>query len=99
MRIFIIGLGFLSVLAFSGCGYKQGVSTAAQESYLYFSGDTSNITVAIDGAQQFTVKPGRDNRYKVAPGKHLIHVYRDGEIVVEREVYVGDGIAKEIGVD
>jgi len=34
----------------------------------------------------------------VKPGKHLIEVYRNDAIVIQREIYLGDGIAKEIEV-
>ena len=99
MRFLIINLSLLLVLTFVGCGYKAGVSTSEQTSYFFFSGDTTNVTVSIDGMATFTVEPGRDNQYKVAPGKHQIRVYRQGLLIVDREVYVGDGIAKEIGVN
>ena len=66
---------------------------------MYFSGDTKDITVSVDDGKQFTVEPGRDNQYKIKPGKHSIRVYRAGRIIVDREIYVGDNIAKEIGLD
>lgn len=92
----IISLALL--LGFSGCGYKEGVATAAQKSYIYFSGNTSDVEVSIDGGEKFDVESGQTNQYGVKPGKHLIEVYRDGAIVVKREVFIGDGIAKEIEV-
>jgi hypothetical protein len=66
---------------------------------VYFSGNTENVLVSIDNGTQFVVKPGRDNQYQINPGKHSIRVYREGILVVERDVYIGDGIAKEIGVN
>ena len=99
MRYFFISLGLLSILLFSGCGYKEGVSAGDQKSFLYFSGNTKDITVSVDDRKQFTVEPGRDNQYKIKPGKHSIRVYRAGRIIVDREIYVGDNIAKEIGLD
>lgn len=99
MKKIIISFGLLGVLLLSGCGYKEGVATGEQESYLYFSGNTANVTVSIDNGEQFTVKPGRDNQYRVKPGKHAVRVLRDGKLIVDREVYVGDGVAKEIGVN
>ena len=99
MRNFLIVAGLLSVLLFSGCGYKEGVSTGKKMSFLYFSGNTENISVSVDDGEQFTVLPGIDNQYEVLPGKHKIVVYRQGAVIVEREVYLGDGISKEIGVN
>ncbi len=94
----LISFGFLS---FSACGYKEGVSTAAAKSYFYFTGFSSSdksVKVSIDGGEKFSVEPSRDNQYAIKPGKHLVEVYRDGELKVQREVYVSDGIAKEIEV-
>ncbi|QOY55253.1 hypothetical protein HUE87_03180 [Candidatus Sulfurimonas marisnigri] len=99
MRYFLISLVLLSSLYFSGCGYKEGVSADDQRSFLYFSGDTSGVTVFVDDSKGFTVKSGRDNQYKIKPGKHTVRIYRDGNLIVNREIYVGDNIAKEIGIE
>lgn len=99
MRNYVMVILVLLVLLFSGCGYKEGVATGEQESFLYFSGNTKDVMVSIDGGQQFSVKAGRDNQYKVTPGKHAIRVFRNSKIVVDREFYIGDGVAKEIGVN
>ncbi|RLJ16464.1 hypothetical protein DJ030_17090 [bacterium endosymbiont of Escarpia laminata] len=98
MRNYLISLWLLSILIFSGCGYKKGISTGDQEAFLYFSGNTNNVIVSIDNGERFSVKSGRDNQYKIKPGKYTIRVYREGKIIVKREVYIGDGIAKEIGI-
>lgn len=98
MRV-IAAFWFIGLVLISGCGYKEGVSISEQTSYLYFSGDTSTVMVSVNGGEKFSVKPGRDHQYKISPGTHTIRVYRGGAIVVERQVYVSDGVAKEIGVN
>lgn len=98
MKYLLSIISIVLLLGISGCGYKEGVATAAQKSYIYFSGNTSNIEVSIDGGEKFDVKSGQTNQYSVKPGKHLVEVYRDGAIVVKREVFVSDSIAKEIEV-
>ena len=89
----------MTLLFLSGCGYKEGVSNTAQKSYLYFSGDTINTLVSIDGGEKFSVKPGENNQYSIKPGKHLIEVYRNGSATLKRTIYIADGIAKEIEVN
>ncbi|MDQ7067440.1 MAG: hypothetical protein Q9M40_05445 [Sulfurimonas sp.] len=37
MRKIILMIGLVIALFLSGCGYKEGVTTATQKSYLYFS--------------------------------------------------------------
>ncbi|MEA3370447.1 MAG: hypothetical protein U9Q40_03835 [Campylobacterota bacterium] len=98
MKYILSIISLVLLLGVSGCGYKEGVATATQKSYLYFSGNTSNVKVSIDSGEKFSVEAGQTNQYGVKPGKHLVEVYRDGAIVVKREVYIGDGIAKEIEV-
>lgn len=99
MKYLLISITLFSTLWFGGCGYKEGVSAGDQKSFLYFSGNTKNVTVSVDDGEKFSVKNGRDNQYRIKPGKHTVRVYREGEIRVEREIYVGDGIAKEISID
>lgn len=96
MRYFLLVLSFIAI---SGCGYKEGVTTAAQKSYLYFTGNTENVKVSVDGGKQFSVESGRDNQYKIEPGKHVVKVYRDNEVVVEKLIFVGESVAKEIELE
>ncbi len=86
------------MLFFVGCGSKEGVTSEAQKSYLYFSGDVQDVSVSIDKAAAFEVEAGQNNQYATKPGKHLIEVYRDGALIIKREIYLGDGVAKEIEV-
>jgi len=101
MKKLTILLTLLAFFGMSACGYKEGVRTESAKAYFYFTGfakENKNIEASIDSGAKFNVLPGQDNRYSIKPGKHLIEVYKDGQKVVEREVYVGDGIAKEIEV-
>jgi len=85
-------------LALNGCGYKEGVATSAQKSYLYFTGQTEGVSVSIDNGEMFRIEAGVDNQYKIKPGKHDIKIYQLGNIILDRQVYVGNGISKEIEV-
>lgn len=88
----------LGLVLLGGCGYKEGVVNADRKAYLYFTGNVKEVSVSVDGGTPFSVEEGRDNLYTIAPGKHRVEVMRDGRVIVEREVYVGDGISKEIAV-
>ena len=80
MKYILSIISIVLLLGISGCGYKEGVATAAQKSYLFFSGNTSNVEVSIDGGENFSIKAGSTNQYDVKPGKHLIEVYRDSRL-------------------
>ena len=98
MRTFT-AIGVLIFLLMSACGYKEGISVSKQSSYLYFTGDTGSVTVSIDGGERFGVQPGRDHLYEIQPGTHSVRIYRGSSIVVERQIYISDGVSKEIGVN
>ncbi|WP_373001122.1 hypothetical protein [Sulfurimonas sp.] len=99
MKYFIWIINILIFLGFSGCGYKEGISTGDKKSYLYFTGNTHSIMVSVDDGEKFSIEEGRDNQYKIKPGKHFIKVYRANKLIVKREVFVSDGISKEIEVN
>ncbi len=96
-----LALALLSVffVLMAGCGYKEGGKIEEQASYLYFTGNAKGAEVTIDHSSSFIVeKGGTQEHYKVAPGKHTIVVKKDGNVVVNRSLLVGDGIAREINV-
>ncbi len=88
----------ITLLLLAGCGYKEGVVTGDAKAYLFFTGMTEGAQVSIDGGDAFGVEAGRDHQYRILPGKHRVSVTRDGRLLVDREIYVGDGVAKEIGI-
>jgi len=98
MKKIVIALGLFVFLSISGCGYKEGTVNTAQKSYLFFSGNVKNVEVSIDEGKRFSVLGGQKNQYALKPGKHKIEVYREGKIIVKREVYIGEDISKEIEV-
>jgi len=98
MKYILSIITLVLLLGISGCGYKEGVATAAQKSYIYFSGNTSSVEVSIDGGEKFDVEEGQTNQYGVKPGKHLVEVYKDGKLIIKRELFISDGVAKEIEV-
>lgn len=98
-------------LFFIGCGYTEGVLQQESKSYLWFTGNTEKAIVFIDENKPFEIenyyidpetgqKIKKDDiiHYQVSPGKHKIIVKKDGEVVVERILILGNGITKEIRV-
>ena len=98
MKKIILTVGLIALIFLSGCGYKEGVVTATQKSYLYFTGNTNDTVVSVDNGEKFTIQNGTNNQYSVKPGKHLVEVYKDNRLIIKREIFISDGIAKEIEV-
>ena len=98
MKKTVLIIGLIGTIFLSGCGYKEGVVSATQKSYLYFTGNTNDTVVSIDSGEKFNIKTGANNQYAVKPGKHLVEVYKDSILVIKREIFISDGISKEIEV-
>ena len=92
-----ISLGLFVLL--SGCGSKEGVKSEETSSYLYFTGNAKGAEVTLDNASHFIIEAsGPEEHYKVTPGKHNIVVKQNGQVLVNRTLLLGDGIAREIRV-
>ena len=102
----------LIFILFIGCGLQESVIQKAPKSFLYFTGNTENAVVYIDGGTGIVLdaSSANDNNgnaqtnssgqilYEVSPGKHDIIIERSNEVVVHRKVLLGNGITKEIQV-
>lgn len=98
MKKILIVITLLNLMFLSGCGYKEGVVTSNQKTYLYFTGDVNGAKVSIDKGEMFSVKAGKNNKYSINTGKHLVEIYKNGSLIVKREIFTSDGISKEIKV-
>ncbi len=104
----------LTMLTLGGCGHREGVTIAEPGAYLAFGGSTAGAMVKIDEDVSFILGEGKgatihsdtgqketrlaQTHYRVSPGKHRIQVIKNGIIVVDREILLGDGITREISV-
>jgi len=104
--LFLIGL--------SSCGFREGVTVSEPAAFLAFSGDTTGAIVKVDESILITLGEGpgttinsdtgekekslAEVHYKISPGKHRIQVVKNGQIVVDRELLIGDGTTREISV-
>lgn len=104
----------LLLLSLTSCGYREGVTVAEPAAFLAFGGNTAGATVRIDDGISFSLGEGRGTtitsatgekekylagtHYRIVPGKHRIQVEKNGELVVDRELLIGDGTTREISV-
>jgi hypothetical protein len=95
-------LAFILACFVTGCGYKEGVIQKDSVAYLWFTGNTEQSLVFLDGKEPFALnqtggsEKGKPTYYQVPPGKHRVVVKKGNEVVVDRVLIVGDGIIKEI---
>ncbi|MCW8811519.1 MAG: hypothetical protein OQK52_09625 [Ignavibacteriaceae bacterium] len=96
----------------TGCGYQEGIRQPDRQSFIWFSGDTTEAVAIIDDNEPFRVvqayyvdsdtgervsKNGR-TLYQIKPGRHVIIVKKNGEVVVHRDLIIGAGATKEVRV-
>lgn len=99
MNFFKISLTLVIVMLLGACGSTHGVRTSEQASFVYFSGSAKGAQVTVGDGEMFIIdKIGERNLYKVASGKQQVIIKKDGVIVVDRLVLLGDGQSKEFNV-
>jgi hypothetical protein len=97
----ILGL----LLTFCTYGTREGVVQKGEISYLHFKGNTENVTVIIDEGEPIVLDKEQEARrysphllYKIPPGKHTLKAYRNGELILERLIYVASNETKEVEI-
>ena len=99
---------FFGMIFLFACGYKEGIVQKAENSYLKFSGNWENASVQIDDMESFILKrtvnpedterryPDDNKLYQIAPGKHSLKVYREGNLVINRIVFLENQATMEV---
>ena len=92
----------LAGLAAGGCfrEVKETVTTDSV-SYLVVQGTGVPVTVYIDGAivaHDLELLQENGVRFKIGRGAHKVRIVRGDRVVVDRQVYVGDGETRIVTV-
>ncbi|NJB69021.1 hypothetical protein GGQ74_002715 [Desulfobaculum xiamenense] len=97
-----------ATMLLAGCGYREGVTMKDKTAYIQFSGTTKNCVATVDDGVPFALEgsfytddQGRRHKrgpvlYEVLPGKHRVRVERDGSLVLDRTLLLGNQMTKEI---
>lgn len=97
MRRLLCIFSLLTLVFMTSCGYHEGITSPADESYLTFTGNTEGAVVFVEGHQPFQVEPG-NKAFRVTPGKKHIRVEKNGLVVVERDILLGDQQTREVEI-
>lgn len=79
-------------------------SQADSTAYLQFIGDARGLELALDGEAPLALAAGggsgsvEDVRWSLPSGRHLIELYRHGQVVLRRDLYIGPGETRIIEV-
>jgi uncharacterized lipoprotein YajG len=92
----------LGILILHACGYQEGIVQKGEKSFIKFAGNLENVSVQLDDMNQFVLKSvsesgADDNKlYQVSPGKHVLKVYRDGNLIINRILFLDDQATAEV---
>jgi len=90
----ILLLGILS-----GCAYNEGIVQKEDTAYLKLTGNTANISLQIDDDRIIPLIELDENTvFEIKPGMHIVKVFRNNKIVVNRELFFSNQITKEVNV-
>jgi hypothetical protein len=93
-----IFLAVLVALFFAACGgYNEGIVQKSEKGFLKFTGNTAYIVLKIDDGVPFQFDKEKPV-YQVKPGKHIVQVIRNDEVIVHRTVLIDNQTTMEIEV-
>ena len=93
MKTTIISIIFL---LFVGCAYNTGTIQRAEKSYLQFLGNTEGVSVIIDENDAFGLTIDKDTLYQLNHGKHTLKIYRNNNLIIDRNIFLEDNGTMEI---
>jgi len=93
VKSFILSLGALFIFA---CGHVEGTIQKAENGLIVFSGNLENVNIKIDELELFT--PSYGKHYQLSPGKHVLTAYRDGALVLNKIIFLGNQVTMEIRI-
>jgi len=93
VKFLIILLGVLFIFA---CGHQEGTIQKAEKSLIFFSGNLENVIIQIDEIEPFT--PSHGKHYQISPGKHVLMAYRDGKLLLNKIIILGNQVTMEIRI-
>jgi len=96
MKLSIIVL-LISFLICSCGGYNEGIIQKSEKGFLKFVGEIKTVTVAIDQGEEFLLD-SKIEVYQVKPGKHTIKMYRNNNLILNRNVIVDNQTTMEIEI-
>lgn len=103
MILLVLVIAFLSFSCVQMPTERASVVDSRPQISFKAMGDTSSMVVFIDGLDMGKVSnylddgaDGQDYALRILPGSHLLRVEKNGKLIHEEKLYVGDGVAKVI---
>ena len=80
-----------------GCASHQGVILQDGKAYLQLSGLCKGVSLQIDDNDPIAVVGAcGESTFSVAPGRHILKLYRDGVLILERLMFFTSNETSEV---
>lgn len=99
MRYLLIAPVLIMALVIGGCASHQGVVLKDGKANLQLVGQCDGVSLQIDKNDPISVDGDcEDSIYSVNPGRHVLKVYRNGALILERLIYFSTGETSEVAL-
>jgi cell envelope opacity-associated protein A len=90
-------LFFIILFLMSCVAHQEGVIQKADLSYIVLKGNFKRVNVQIDDDKPFQTEESQGKiLYQLRPGKHIIKVFRDKELIVNRILFLDNQTTTEV---
>jgi hypothetical protein len=84
-------------LLLGGCASHQGVVLKGGKANLQLVGQCEGMSLQIDENDLIDVAGNcEDSTYSISPGRHVVKLYRNGKMVLERLIFFSAGETNEV---
>jgi uncharacterized protein YcfL len=97
MRRLLMAPVLILALLLGGCASHQGVVLKDGKANLQLSGQCEGVSLQIDDNDSIAVAGDcEDSIFSVTPGRHVVKLYRNGKMILERLIYFSSGETSEV---
>lgn len=97
MKYLLVASMLILALILGGCASHQGVVLKDGKANLQLLGQCEGVSLQIDENDLIAVAGDCEKSiYSIYPGRHVVKLYRDGKMVLERLVYFSAGETSEV---
>ena len=93
----VIAVGLAFPLATSGCVSREKTVQLEEVAFLTFDGVQPSFLLQVDEGEPTAMKyTAWETRYKIAPGRRRIRVWEEGNLIVDRLIFLSRGQTVQI---
>ena len=93
----ILSVMIVSALLVSCGGSNEGIVQKNEQAQIKFVGNILQSSASIDDGEVFTIEKA-DVVYTLKPGTHVVKVFKSNQLVVNRSVFIENGVTMEIAI-